>query len=350
MDKKQIHDLLLRYLKGECDEEEAQRVQLWYKRLNKAEETRLSEEEKELLEDKLWDNIRVDLSGDVPLEAARKRWRVTRFFYSGVAAAVLVMIGLAWYPGGPGNTVENGPEALAAAGTERVSRVNDTGQPVAVSLEDGSRVTLLPGSRLEYPGKFGPEKREVILQGNAFFEIASNPEWPFCVHNGKLVTRVLGTSFWIRTHEESRSLEVEVVSGKVSVFEASSGAPEQSGEAASARNEGGVVLTPNQRVTYYPENGYLLTGLVEEPVAIRVPRPVELVFDDEGVREIVTRLQKKFGVEIVLAYDRLEECTFTGDINGLSLYDALEVLCKSIGAEYEIKSTRILINGSGCDG
>lgn len=339
MDKRQIHDLLRRYLNGECDADEAGRIRLWYERLHKADEIRLSDEEKALLEDKLWDNIRIDLAGDAPLENARHSRTHARMWYSGVAAAVLVAFGLVWYFRISETPTVKPGEVWSTTVPDRMRQTNEGEEPMTVLLEDGSRVTLSPGSRLEYPQKFEPANREVTLEGNAFFEIAPNPEWPFWVHSGKLVTRVLGTSFWIRKHQKNQSLEVEVVSGKVSVFE----------NTAQDESMNGVLLTPNQRVTYFPENGYLLTGVVVEPVAVYIPAAAEMIFDNDDVKDIVPLLFKKFGIEILLAHDGLSHCTFTGDINGLPLYDALELICKSIGAEYETKGARILINGIGCD-
>ncbi len=348
MDKKQVHELLRRYVKGECNDDEQRKIHQWYDRLRKGRDIRLSDEEKILLEDKLWNNIRTDLQAEEFFpERKRRKWTFVSL-YTGVAAMLLIGAGLAWHlyrlekAEEPGDmTVMNLPD--------RVQKVNDGNEPVKISLGDGSQVTLLPGSTLEYPERFQTTKREVVLNGDAFFEIAPNPGQPFLVHNGKLVTQVLGTSFWIRTHQKSKSLEVEVVSGKVSVFESAKEDKNMNPEISTLKAQSGVVLTPNQRVIYYPENGHLLTGVVEEPVAIHAPASTEMIFDNDNVKDIVPLLFKKFGIEILLAHEGLEDCTFTGDINGLPLYDALELICKSVGAEYEIKGTRILIGGTGCD-
>lgn len=328
-----------RYLDGECDAEEAGRIRLWYERLHKADEIRLSDEEKALIEDKLWDNIRIDLAEEAPQKSTHNPWRQARLWYSGIAALMLVTFGLIWYLRLSGNHPGKSEDAPVSSASGTIQQENETDEPLIVLLEDGSRVTLLKGSRLEYPQKFEPGKREVMLEGDAFFEIASSPERPFFVHNGKLVTRVLGTSFWIRTHPKSRALDVEVVSGKVSVFE----------NTAREENRNGVLLTPNQRATYFSDNGYLLTSVVEKPVPVYTPAAGEMIFDNDDVKDIIPLLFKKFGIEILLAHDGLSHCTFTGDINGLPLYDALELICKSIGAEYETKGVRILINGMGCD-
>jgi transmembrane sensor len=62
-------------------------------------------------------------------------------------------------------------------------------------LEDGTTVHLEKGSRLSFPVHFDPKKREVVLSGEAFFEVTENPSKPFYVYANELITRVLGTSF-----------------------------------------------------------------------------------------------------------------------------------------------------------
>jgi len=52
---------------------------------------------------------------------------------------------------------------------------------------------------------------------------------------------------------------------------------------------------------------------------------------------------------MVMENESLAKCLFTGDIKGQNLYDQLEIICESVAATYEIRGTRILIKGSGCD-
>lgn len=230
----------------------------------------------------------------------------------------------------------------------RVSE-NRTDSVQHIKLEDNSVVSLSPGSSISYPDKFDRNIREVQLDGDAFFEISKNPERPFFVYSGKLVTKVLGTSFRIKSNKYSNATEVEVVTGKVSVFENDFNSKTTTEQ--KPKSGQGVVLTPNQRVSYFEESGHLLTSIVDEPVIIPVNKETELnlVFNNESFAEIIATLQKEYGIEIVFANDLLENCTFTGDISDIPLYDKLDLICKANSAGYEIKGTRILISGAGCD-
>lgn len=340
MDKVLIRTLLERYLRGESSLEEKEKVHRWYARLQKKGQLHLSEEEKYLLENKLWENIRKDMgAGSPPIATQWLSW-ITR---AGIAAGLVLVLGLGWYYQKERSGVPSATP-VAQTATHSVTRMNDGSSPMEVVLSDGSRITLSPGSVLDYPEHFTGESREVHLKGDAFFDIVSKPGQPFLVHNGKLITQVLGTQFWIRTNTRNKTLEVEVVSGKVSVFENAKlrgrGDPEASN---------GVLLTPNQRVTYYPDKGYLLASVVNEPLPILEDTQPALHFDNVDLEVIAGRLVKKYGIEILFANDELGKCTFTGDLNGLSLYNALELVCRSVGAEYKVTGTRILMDGTGCD-
>ena len=83
--------------------------------------------------------------------------------------------------------------------TPIVKRAGNADSTRAITLPDGSTVRLSPGSRLYYPDKLltSTRRREVYLDGGAFFDIAHNAAYPFYVYTHSIVTKVLGTSFSI---------------------------------------------------------------------------------------------------------------------------------------------------------
>ena len=83
-----------------------------------------------------------------------------------------------------------------------------------VDLPDGSRVFLNEGAEITYSAVFNQE-RSVKLDGEAFFEVMSDPVNPFTVHSGRVMVSVLGTSFNVKENLGSQDVEVYVESGKV---------------------------------------------------------------------------------------------------------------------------------------
>src|SRR5690606_2603405 len=69
-------------------------------------------------------------------------------------------------------------------------------------LPDGSTVLLNNNSSLDFPQQFTGDTREVILKGEAYFDIKPDASRPFIIHTGKVKTRVLGTAFNIRAYPE----------------------------------------------------------------------------------------------------------------------------------------------------
>jgi hypothetical protein len=350
MNNDEIQGLLLKYQQGNCTEEEIIRIHLWYDSLNGESVAALGNVEKRAMEDRMLGNLLRDVKGPEPVVANGspwKRWNQIAVYMT--AAAVFIAIGYwAMLSKKPMQQRINPENMYVEAPVGRlITDKNSSPVPKRVVLEDNSVVTLDPGSAIIYPDRFATDKRAVQLIGDAFFEITKNPEKPFFVYSGKLITRVLGTSFRIKTRSKDKTLEVEVVTGKVSVFE-----NQRAFDEAEVPEEpsNGVVLTPNQRVTYFSESRHLMTGLVPEPVkADKVSAQSKLVFNDAKLETIIDALHLQYGIEIVFANDRLAHCTFTGDITEMPLYEKLDLICKSNGADYEVKGTRILINGHGCD-
>lgn len=94
---------------------------------------------------------------------------------------------------------------------------NAKGEPTLVtSFEDGSIIYLSEQASVEYPSHFAQDKREISLQGDAFFEVSKNRERPFVIHTQTAIIEVLGTSFNVKS-KESETFSLSVRTGKLRV-------------------------------------------------------------------------------------------------------------------------------------
>lgn len=84
-----------------------------------------------------------------------------------------------------------------------------------VILEDGTKVILDIGSSLKYPKSFSESQRAVTLNGEAYFEVTSNPSKPFTISANNSQIRVLGTKFNVRSWDTDKLTTVSVNEGKV---------------------------------------------------------------------------------------------------------------------------------------
>lgn len=337
MSKQSFEYLLEKYLAGECTPTEKQLVEQWYDLVGDEIQAPKNEADWKTIKAKMWLKVRQQTNiAEVTIVPFYQK----PFFRIWVAACVvMMMIGAAFWAYQQAYTAVEVQLTLKEY-NGRIEWENQTPSAKTVQLSDGSKIQLLPKSRLISPKTFSENVREIQLEGDAFFEIAHNPEKPFVVSVGNVVTKVLGTSFWIKA-TENKQIEVAVKTGKVAVFEK---------KTPDKQKDNGVVLTPNHKVTYFAKEQHFVAGLVEKPEIIKAAEviPSAFNFKNAALFQVVQTLEKAYGIELFFENELLKNCTLTGNLDGLEMYEKLDVICQSLGATYQVQGTRIILNGKGC--
>jgi ferric-dicitrate binding protein FerR (iron transport regulator) len=212
-----------------------------------------------------------------------------------------------------------------------------------IVLSDGSEVVLEKNSRLTYAANFSSGKREVYLEGNAFFNITRNPARPFIVYTQTIVTKVLGTSFYVKAMSNEETASVVVKTGKVSVFKRENFT---SGDAGSSALKG-MVVTPNQQVVYDISNEQMDKSLIEKP-ALATQAPLSFDFDDTPATEVFKTLHAAYGVPVVIDEEVLATCTISASLGNEPFYEKLSIIFKIINATYDVIDGTVVINTKGC--
>ncbi|WP_320110449.1 FecR domain-containing protein [Draconibacterium orientale] len=120
------------------------------------------------------------------------------------------------------------------------------GKSSQVTLSDGTQVWLNAGSQLVYPSVFKERQREVLLIGEAYFNVAHNAKVPFVVRTEHADIEVLGTSFDVLAYPDDKMFQTILVTGSVSIETKSKGL-------LSGKNK--MVLVPNQMFYLDKESG-----------------------------------------------------------------------------------------------
>jgi hypothetical protein len=234
---------------------------------------------------------------------------------------------------------------------------NNTDRPLDLPLEDGSKVQLAPHSSLSFPRHFANAKREVFLTGEAFFQVAKNPEKPFLVYYNNIVTRVLGTSFTIKTNNRTKDVEVSVRTGRVQVFENKKLAV----NGVSGALVKSVILKPNQKAMYNVVSHDFATTLADSIHPLASISQMEKLFKSARfaepfifqrattMKQIFSLLESVYGVELIVDNENIYKCDFTGDVSTQEMMEKLHIICLAIGATYEVNGTKILVSGKGCN-
>lgn len=223
---------------------------------------------------------------------------------------------------------------------------NNSDRPINLTLSDGSQIRLAPQGRIRYPEKFDGARREVFLEGEAFFEIAKDSRHPFLVYANGLVTKVLGTSFLIKAYGNSGEVTVEVKTGRVSVFAQSD---PQAAEKMSGKELQGVVLTPNQKIIYARDEVKMVKTLVEKPEMVVAKAEIpQFDFEDTPASDVFATIEKAYGIEILYDAQLLKDCPLTARLDSQTLHEKLSIICKAVESSYEIIDGQIVIHSRGC--
>lgn len=183
-------------------------------------------------------------------------------------------------------------ELLSAMNTISVP----VGQRVNLKLPDGTLVWLNASSEIVYPAVFSGGKREVRLNGEAYFEVTHNIENPFVVRTEKCDIEVLGTKFNVEAYSNSNNFSTALMEGSVKV----------TGNDSSSRP---VLLKPDQEVRL--KDGRLMVSSINDYDQFRW-REGLVCFKDVAFNELMTRFEKCYGIQIVVENRHLEEYTCSG--------------------------------------
>ncbi|GAB3179355.1 FecR family protein [Telluribacter humicola] len=266
-----------------------------------------------------------------------------------VAACLLIMlsIGANYFYGKKtedSRTIYNRHKALLFSSV--IEKANTTSQVDSIKLPDGSTVLLYPGSLISYSTEFGKTNRTVSISGRTMLDVVKNPEKPFIVYANELVTRVLGTRFEVEAYEDSKDVVVKVLSGQVSVFKNGTLTTEHKSEAEQA----GVVLKQNQQVKFSRQSEEFNKKLVDSPLPViqNTSQAPSFTYEETSVVSVFEDLEKAYGIDIIYTKSQLETCQLTASLSNEAFKDKLNIICKSIGATYEVVDAYIIIHSSGC--
>ena len=158
------------------------------------------------------------------------------------------------------------------------------GQRANLTLPDGTNVWLNARSEMRYPAVFTGNKREITLDGEAYFEVTHNEDKPFVVQTNKCNVEVLGTKFNVEAYSDSEDFCTSLMEGSVRVSD--KGNPSET-----------VLLSPNHMVSL--ENGQLSTSPILDFDVFRWKEGL-ICFRNMNFEQLMLRFEKCYGVRIVV--------------------------------------------------
>lgn len=200
------------------------------------------------------------------------------------------------------------------------------GSKSEIILPDGTKVQLNGATTFAYDVD-NSRQRLVRLSGEAFFEVAKNPDCPFRVIANDLQIEVTGTSFNVNTYKKD-IIETSLLTGQIKI---SGGSLPQT-----------YVLTPGEKATY--------SGADKELKITKVDVHVEtgwcgnyLIFDSEPLVDVIKKIERWYGVEIELRCPQIGQDLLSGSFRHENIENVIHSLSLQYKFKYEIYKDKIII-------
>lgn len=324
MNEHDFRRLIDRYLGGQCNAEEKRLVEDWLDFLEQQpgrfEQWNAGDQQKPGIEMLAFIQNRMGAG-----KRSSSRRLVTDAMWR-VAASILLLIGMVYWINQ--SFLRRDPSTLAYRQRTPTKGINKH------ILPDGTLVWLKGKSRLTFPATFTGKLREVELSGEALFEVAKDVSHPFVIRCGSLRTRVVGTSFNIRSAPDNRQIEVVVLTGKVSL------------SLGSGWQE--TVLLPHHKAIYRADRQSITTTFEAGLETYLAGTQYDMRFEDMPLRQVVERVEQKFGIRIELEAGDGKNCLVSADLTDQSLAITLSLISQALGGDYRIQGGNIRLRIPDC--
>jgi len=198
---------------------------------------------------------------------------------------------------------------------------------ISITLSDGTKIWLNAASKLRYPIVFTGKERKVEVSGEAYFEVAKNPEMPFIVDiNDKEQLKVLGTHFNVNAYIDEYIIKTTLLEGSVQVtFPA-----------------GKVVLKPNEQVRQ--DKLGKIQVIKADINKVMAWKQNMFYFNDTNIESIMNSLSRWYDIKVEYKSDDVKQLAFGGIISRRANVSAILNLLKKTGTvDFEIRGRTVIV-------
>ncbi|OGU65134.1 MAG: hypothetical protein A2440_03005 [Stygiobacter sp. RIFOXYC2_FULL_38_25] len=264
-----------------------------------------------------------------PLEIQTDYWRTvytSKMLHFALTLIVVASVGLSFLIE-QHSTKKNRLVSFVEPATKYLEVKTNRGEKLSVTLPDGSKVHLNTLSKLTYPETFGERTRDVVLEGEAYFSVASNKEKPFSVKSGNVLTVVTGTEFDIKNRGER--ISVVVVKGSVNTF------------------------SPTKEEVFKLKKGDLLSfdNRIRMPKVQKANlrhylawRNDKFSFEHTRLSDVMDEIERYYNIKTSFQSDSLKNITMTGFFGSDSLNKILSVISLTLDIKLKYENRTIFIN------
>jgi transmembrane sensor len=285
-----------------------------------------------------WSRIRAGYYQSIYLSYLAKEKLQTRKKMAGILVSSAIVAVFAFFTGIYVNNIHHRDHSGSISNQVYNEVYVPLGARSQVTLSDGTRVWINAGSLLRYPSQFRDDSREVILKGEAYFDVSKMPDKIFIVKTSDIKVKVYGTQFNIKSYPEENTIQTTLVDGSLSV--------------EPIRKKGfekPVFLKPRQSLTYYkkvtpgsgteastatgnnihkmpPEGAKIVVIPSIDPVPVTSWKDSKWVIVHEHLDEFAVKLERRYNVKITFENENLKNYIFSGTLKDETFEQVLKIM------------------------
>jgi transmembrane sensor len=203
------------------------------------------------------------------------------------------------------------------------SSFSSNNKVLMVHLTDGTSVWLNKQTTIHYSSLYKKE-RNVILEGEAYFEVSRDSTRPFIIKAGPTQTRVLGTAFNLKATPNSSLVELTIVRGKV-LF-------------STSKNRKLILKAGEQGIAVKETDSLIKKENAD--INILSWKDSTLVFRNQNVEKVIPDIEHYFNIKVLYPTE-IDTLTFTGEYPHPTLNEFISVFSLSLNLEYKINGDTV---------
>lgn len=322
--------LIDKYFRDQCSEDELEQVLNWFQT---GEGQKFLEQDIEQYSEQLMKKGDLYLYPEIEGEALFSRIQLSKensfqrrsWFFIRVASILLLATMLSSLLYWSGITTVEKPNPQPAF----ITYITEAGQQNILRLSDGTVIRLNEESMLVVPAQLQNGKRNVRLQGEAYFEVAEDPNHPFIVNTQGSVIKVLGTKFNVKTDSIAGNVQVAVIEGKVALK--SKGAV-NAASALLTRNYVGTLKLSDRQITIEKVNAKNYLSWIYN----------RLKFSGVSLVQVSHQLEDLYDIEVEFKKEGLKQLKLTADIEKTSLREVLTIISNTFEINFTLEEDKVM--------
>lgn len=322
-----ITDLISKYLAGEANAEEAMQLDDWLANPENAREFKRIAA--------LWQRLPGEAMPQPP--SAQQAWTeleprlpgagrpaIVRMLFNRYAAAIIGMVFIVSFF----FLTRNKPPSQAP-----VAYINKVAgsETKTDTMPDGTTITINKHSSVAYTTGFSKTDRQVILQGECYFNVVPDKNHPFTISLYDLTIKVVGTSFNVREITPPGNIEVQVQSGVVKMY---------TRQQEITVNKGQAGIYNKQHQELYVQDTFDINSIGYATKTFS--------FNDIAFTDACRYLEKAFNVTITIDAQKFAGCRLSAQFDNKPLPYILNIINATLNTTYQQQGNAILISGNGC--